>query len=120
MQQICYCCKLRLLLEGEGRGHSPGSHVCPGSTEERGSELEEFLMNSLSSSFSSSLFQLALFMLPKHCKQVEMLSVCAAPLVLCAHLFLHALSLYCFSKASKAEKIKPCIKPQVACTSQRI
>lgn len=62
------------------------------------------LTNSLSSSFSSS--QPALFMLPKHCQQVEMLSVCATPLVLFAHLFLYAPSLYCFSKACNAEEIK--------------
>lgn len=58
-------------------------------------------------------------MLPKHSKQVEMLPVCATPLVLRAHLFLHAPSLYYFSKASKAEQVKPCIKAQVTCEPHR-
>lgn len=42
------------------------------------------LTNSLSSSFSS-YSQPALFMLLEHCKQVEMLSVCATPLL---HLYM--------------------------------
>lgn len=114
-----YAADLQLLQAQVASGEKERQPCYQESTEESGSELEEFFTNSLSSSFSSSLFQPALFMLPKHCKQVEMLSVCATPLVLHAHLFLHAPSLYCFSKASKAEEVKPCIKPQVTCEPQR-
>lgn len=89
--------------------------------EHRGERIRvrKALMNSLSSSFSSSSSQPALFTLPECCKQVEMLSACAIPLVLLAHLFLHAPSLYCFSKACNAEEVKPHIKHQVTCEPHR-
>ena len=88
--------------------------------EHRGEQIRvrRALTNSLSSFFSFSS-QPALFMLPEHCKQVEMLSVCATPLVLLAHLFLHAPFLYCFSKAWNAEEVEHRIKHQVTCEPHR-